>query len=176
MRRTTSAAMAVACVLAAATASVEGADLDVFGGYSLTQSDGEMFHGWNGALALALSERLAVEADLARHDGAPNDDDASFFSYMGGLRYSFPRGKTSFFVHALAGRVRVISTSSVPIFEFRVVEETKSTDLGLLVGAGVNHLVGERWGIRISADFLRIGADEALNQPRFSLGLTYRLE
>lgn len=168
--------MAVACVLAAVTASVEGADLDVFGGYSLTQSDGEMFHGWNGALALGLSDRLAVEADLARHDGSLDDGERSFFSYMGGLRYTFPRGKTGFFVHALAGRVRVISTSSVPIFDFRVVEETKSTDLGFLVGAGINHLVGERWGIRLSADFLRINADEALSQPRVSLGLTYRLE
>ena len=176
MRRKTGAAVAVACVLALATASVEAADLDVFGGYSLTQSDGEMFHGWNGALALGLSDRLAVEADLARHDGSPDGDDASFFSYMGGLRYDIPRGKTSFFVHGLVGRVRVISTSSVPIFEFRVVEETKTTEIGFLVGAGLNHLVGERWGLRVSADFLRINGDEALNQPRFSLGLTYRLE
>ena len=139
-------------------------------------SDGELFHGWNGALAFGLSERLALEGDLARHDGSPNDDDASFFSYLGGLRCHLSSGKTRLFVHALAGRARVTSTVSVPIFNFRVVEESESWSVAGLAGVGVDHLVGERWGIRLSADFLYINADEAKSQPRFSLGLTYRLE
>jgi hypothetical protein len=174
--RTTTGAVMLACLLTATGASAAGPALDVFGGYSLTSSEGELFHGWNGALALGLSERLALEADLARHDGSPDDDEASFFSYMGGLRYTLRGGKTSLFLHALAGRVRVISSSSVPILNLRVVEETKSTEIGALAGVGLHHLVGERWGLRVSADFLYINADEAQSQPRFSLGLTYRLE
>ena len=165
--------VSVLAVALAGSSLVAYAGSDLTGGYSFTRLGEENYHGWNAAFTLGVGERLGLTADLAGHYASFQDADFSLFSYMAGPRLTLVGGKTTVFLQALGGRVRA-SESITPFGNAFAGVSTTST--GVLVGAGVDLGLSERWGVRVTASYLGIDADpEWESQPRISVGLSYRL-
>jgi hypothetical protein len=153
-----------------AVTSADAGGLDVFGGYSYTRRTGVGFNGGELTATWRLAGRLAVAADVARHQATVFGLDVRQTSLAGGPRLYVTSGKTRIFLRVLAGAIR--TSESVAFFDG---DSHSTTDLALLAGGGVERALGPHWGLRLSGDYFRVQTDpEATSSPRGSLGVTYR--
>ena len=172
MRTSPFAVLLLAAMAAGPASAQDEARSDAFAGYSMLRSGDSTLHGWNAALGLGFSRRLALVVDLSGHDGSDEEGtDVSALALMGGPRLAFSTGRTRPFVHVLAGVVRSkagIEVSGVDISE-------TSTDAGGAAGGGIDFGFGARWAARAAADYrvMRIER-ETVGDPRISIGIVRR--
>jgi opacity protein-like surface antigen len=91
---------------------------------------------------------------------------------MAGPRFWYVRGaRYSAFAQALGGLLR--ETASVQVLDVTISESENR--LGLLSGAGLDVKVGDRWALRLSADYVWSTKDgESRGGFRAGLGAAYR--
>lgn len=165
-----------AALLASALAAVPAgaASLDAFAGYSaLAGGDSGTMHGFQVTLGSAGTRRLGFVIDLSGHMGsvAESGDDLDMLALMAGPRFRFGSGRVRPFLHLIGGVVR--AKASVRVFDVEIAES--STDWGGAAGGGLDWGFGERWALRLGADYRLVAADDAtVGDPRFSAGVAYR--
>jgi opacity protein-like surface antigen len=104
--------------------------------------------------------------------------DVDIYQFLGGVRLNardnprlVPYGQL--LVGGINGSVEVTTTSTIPGIPGFSAEESE-TNLGLVLGGGVNFGVTERTGVRFGVDYLRIFAEDegdGSNVFRFHVGL-----
>jgi opacity protein-like surface antigen len=166
------AAAALLCALGPATASAQDAwKRDAFAGYSLLATDGESRHGWLAALGLGLSGRLGLLLDASGHEGSFEGTDISTLSFMAGPRLALGGGRLRPFVHVIGGLVR--TKAGIRVFDVEITES--ATDFGGAAGGGLDLGLGERWALRLAADYRVVRVEDGTaTDPRFSAGVAYR--
>ena len=167
------AALLLSVCSSAASAQSHASTGDAFAGYSMVVSDGEAMHGWHAALGWGKwGPGLGLLLDASGHQGSDAEGtDASLLSLMAGPRVTFGHRRLRPFVHVIGGVVR--SKASVSVFDVEISES--STDLGGAAGGGFDLGFGNRWGLRLAADYrgVKIG-DGTTREPRFSAGVAYK--
>ncbi len=151
--------------------------------------DTSLSKGWYADVSGNLNEWLAAVGQISgnyQSDAATvtiggvtttAEYDLSVHTFLGGARLSSRRNQAlTPFAQVLAGFARTgfsgtasASSGGTPIFGFDADES--STDFAMQFGGGVTLNVGERFGLRLAADYLRVfGEDSGLNAFRFALG------
>ncbi len=167
--RTRLAAVALLCLALPAAARAGG---DVFGGYSFERADALNRHGWNASLAVGLTGPLALEADGGGHYASKDGVDRDQLTLMGGARFSLLRGgKAAPFLHALVGLLR--EKAAIKVLDVTIGEDENR--FGALLGGGVDVKVGERFVVRLLADYERSSKrGDVQSGFRVSLGAALR--
>ncbi len=197
--------LAALVAAAAVPASAQGLqDLELSAGYQFLKISNDDFDeadvdtslskGWYADLSGNLNDWLAVVGQVSgnyKSDSATvtiggvttaAEYDLSVHTFLGGARISSRRnpGVTPF-AQVLAGLARAgfsgtasATSGGTPIFGFDADES--STDFAMQFGGGVNLNVGERVGLRLGADYLRVfGEDTGINAFRFAVGVVIPL-
>ena len=144
--------------------------LEAFGGYSYLRFDSKTFgfadtsglNGFDVMLAGNLTYGFGVLAEASGNYG-PN---MNFRDVVFGPQFLYPRGKTTFFGHALFGR----GESSL-----RVASGLRDTGLVIQFGGGIDRDISSRFAIRIiQADYVHTHLfQQAQGNLRFSTGLVF---
>lgn len=147
---------------------------DAFAGYSaLAGGDSGTLHGWQAALGWGGSGHFGLVLDVSGHLGSDSDsgDDVSTLALMAGPRLRFGSGRLRPFVHVIGGVVR--AKAGVRVFDVEISEST--TNFGGAAGGGFDLGFGERWALRLAADYRVLKVDVGTaRDPRFSAGVAYR--
>jgi opacity protein-like surface antigen len=103
--------------------------------------------------------------------------DLDVYQFLGGVRINardnprlVPYGQL--LIGGINGSIEVTTTSTIPIIPGFSAEDSQ-TNLGVVVGGGVNFGISDRTGIRFGVDYLRIFAEDegGSNVFRFHVGL-----
>jgi hypothetical protein len=145
-----------AAALGQSAAGQQGAGhgTDLFAGYSFADLAESTRHGGDMAVGFDLVGPLSGFVDASFHWGDQDGTSLSDLTLMAGpgLRFG-ARGRTVFFVRALAGLVRDKATISVLDVD---ISETSSS-FGVLAGGGVDFRVSNALALRLQADYLGLG-------------------
>ncbi len=144
--------------------------LQLFGGYSYLRFDSKTFgfadnsglNGFDVMLAGNLTYGFGVLAEASGNYGPT----MNFRDVVFGPQFLYPRGKTTFFGHALFGR----GESSV-----RVANGLRDTGLVIQFGGGVDRDISSRFAIRmIQADYVHTHLfQQTQSNFRLSTGLVF---
>jgi len=146
--------------------------VEVFGGYSVSREEGEMFNGWAATLQVNLSRWLAIEGETSGHYKSLHGIDFSKNSFLVGPRLSMRGNKVVPFVYALAGVERIKGGVEVA----HVVVSESESETAFALGGGFDIELSHRWALAIEGDGLMVRAHESTHwTPRFSAGLVLHL-
>jgi hypothetical protein len=144
--------------------------LELFGGYSYVRFDSKTFgfsdnSGLNGFDVMAAGNLTYGFGVLVEASGN-YDPHMNFRDVVFGPQFLFPRGKTTFFGHALFGK----GESSV-----RVGTGPRDTGIVVQFGGGIDRDITSHFAIRIiQADYFHTHLfQQPQNNFRFSTGLVY---
>jgi len=171
--------LTISCLTLAGLQVAQAADVDVFGGYSVTrmrpenESSNTTMSGWNTSVSAYATRRLGVTADFAGFYGtAPraltNGDqvDIRQYSFMAGPQVRlFHAGRFSSSVRAVVGA----AYGYVPDSAYNVADQTR---FAALVGSNFDIQVSRRVAMRFSPGvyITRFGDDQTQKNIRFSVG------
>ena len=140
--------------------------------YATTTAYGLSPRGFVGSFSTNLRSWVAAEAEVGGQyqnenfsvAGVPYSMNAGFYSFLGGPRVAYRRGRTSPFVHTLFGLARTIA------YDKATVNATSGTaffpyenGLGVLIGGGMDYRVSRHVSMRTQADYF-------VTQPNGGLG------
>src|SRR5262245_17705806 len=167
---------------------------EIFGGYSFArQDDLNIGKGWNASIAGNFNRWFGIEGDVSGHyyskdfvdlsSGITAKEDASFFTYRVGPKFSFRSGDSPIrpFAHFLIGGARSKLTAGGSVLGMNVSVSDSTNGLAGALGGGID--VGrDRIAVRaIQADYSvwRVndifGVSGTSNGLRLSFGLVFRL-
>jgi len=171
--------LTISCLTLAGLQLAQAADVDVFGGYSITrmrpqnESNQTTMNGWNTTMTAYTTKRLGVTADVAGFYGtAPealtggSQVDIRHYSFMGGPQLRlFRSGRFSSSVRAVFGA----AYGYVPDSSYGVADQTR---FAALVGSNFDVRVSGRLSMRFSPGMYitRFGDDQTQKNLRFSVG------
>jgi len=143
---------------------------DVFLGYSYTHAGEAGLNGWELSGSYPVGSSLRLVADLSGHYGSFAQADLTQATFLVGARRVWAKRRFAPFAEALLGGVR--TKTSVPDASI----SDSDTDWGGALGGGLDYRLSGPWAVRAQADLLLLRAEGAWeSDPRFSLGIVYRL-
>jgi len=142
--------------------------------------------GWYADVSGNLTRMFAVVGEVSGNYKSFDDDaqlgsqvdvsvNVNIHTFMGGVRLS-ARQKPRFvpFAQALFGLARpsasVEGHATLAGRTIDINESESSSDFAFDVGGGVNFALTERFGVRVGATYLRVGASDGGNAFRFGVG------
>ncbi len=160
--------------------SVEGAGLDVFGGYSYARVSGPYsrfepsrtdVQGFEASIGLNLGSHVALVADTSVGFGRREGADLRRTYLLGGPRLSARTGRLVFFLQALGGAAW--TRESVTVVDLTLAKSAAKA--AVLAGGGFDVWITRRFAIRGQADFLltREADGTRTRSPRLGAGLVF---
>ncbi len=165
--------MLLGALVTLATASVASAQTatpkaELSAGYQFQKfsEDGpNIGKGWYADIAGGVAKNVSLVGQVT---GGYKSESLSFgssttsvsmnvHSFMGGVRFNSPEGKSSFFVQLLAGAVRIGAGTSVPGTSASVSDS--DTAKAILGGIGFTGQVAKNLSVRIGGDYVRVFPD-----------------
>ena len=138
---------------------------EVFGGYSLVRSEGEILHGWNASVNGNMNDWFGIKGDFAGYYKTISGTKVKFHSFTFGPQLSYRKNeKVVVFAHALFGGAHI---SGGGISE---------SGFAMNLGGGVDWVPHKNVAIRvIQADGLitRFGGSTS-GDLRISAGIVFR--
>jgi hypothetical protein len=127
---------------------------EVFGGYSYTRSEfGTNLNGFNTSVTGNITDYFGITGEF----GGSYINGNSFYTLMGGPRFSYRLGNVTPFAHALFGGVGVPNSGGTFSAAF---------------GGGLDFKLTDNISVRgVQVDYLRFGTDNSLKNVRVSSGI-----
>ncbi len=138
--------------------------VEIFGGYSYlnydlkantTPTNGDLsresFNGWEASATVNLNRWFGLEGDLSGHYKSPGNGFGASglvckdFSFMGGPRFAYRKGKATIFTHVLFGADHGSGTVVYPGGSF----SPSDTPFAMAAGGGFDYAVRKHISIRI---------------------------
>jgi hypothetical protein len=171
--------LTISCLALAGLSFAKAADVEVFGGYSVTRMRSEndsnqtTMNGWNTTVTAYATRRLGVTADIAGFYGtAPtaltngSTVDIRQYSFMAGPQIRlFHAGRVSSSFRAVFGG----AYGYVPDSSYGVADQTR---FAALVGSNFDVRISQHVSMRFSPGMYltRFGVDQTQKNIRFSVG------
>ncbi len=131
--------------------------------------------GWNGSIAKNLNEMVGIVGEVTGNHDRATGIDTNFYSFLGGIRFSFRGDTVTPFFSVLGGvthssyRIRVAN----PLFGIDF--EESANDFTFLGGGGVDVTLAGNWALRAGADLQSVFSEgDAQNLLRIQAGVLYR--
>lgn len=164
---------AVVLVMACATQAKEA---EVFTGYSVARSAGDVLKGWNGSLFISTNNGVGIVADVSRHS-ISSDVIAPIVSHVTAYRIGpkvawRTRSGINPFVQATFGMARLnVAVGDDQIFKATVARNGLATS----AGGGVDVRISTKVSVRVFQLEHSVWkfAGKPLGSMRASFGLTY---
>jgi hypothetical protein len=105
------------------------------------------------------------------------DNDARLYTFMGGPRFFYKRGRLAPYAQVLAGAAHMRMNTKVAAAALSQSATTTNTDFSIQPGGGLAIYLTESVGVRVAADYRSIidfeGNNTYLDQFRIASGLTF---
>src|SRR5262249_41584082 len=175
--------LTISCLTIAGLQFAQAADVEVFGGYAVTQmkpqdQSSNTMNGWNTTVTAYATKRLGLTADFAGfYATAPtaltngNEADLRQYSFMGGPQVRLlQKGRFSSSVRAVFGT----AYGYLPDSSYGIADQTK---FSALVGSNFDIRVSRRVSMRFSPGLYitQFGTDQTQKNIRFSFGPVLQL-
>ena len=165
--------LAALLALAAPLAAAQRQGTDLFAGYSFAKIDDVNRNGANAALGFDLIGPIDGFVDSSVHRGSSEGTNLEDLTLMAGPGVRFgKRGRTVFFVRALAGLVR--DRASITVLDVDISESSRR--FAVLAGGGIDFPIAKKLALRAQGDYLWNDVPEGSTSSGFraSAGIVFR--
>lgn len=171
-------AIQIAAVMLAMASAAQAKDVEVFTGYSIARSAGDVLKGWNGSLFISTNNGIGIVADVSRHSTSSNviaPIVSSVTAYRIGPKVAWrTRSGINPFVQATFGVARLnVTVGDDQIFKATIVRNGLATS----AGGGIDVSISNRISVRVLQLEHSVWRFEGkpLGSLRASFGLIYNI-